>query len=228
MNWKSNGGNRMKDIILPIPSICFIDANIIFYIEKLKSKGEFINIIEQVYERIYIHEEVYKELSSASQSFVDTKCEEQKWVRLDPLHTFKDIYVDYQQALNKVQAKLIEVDKRRGKEGSAGTGEIASLAAAYLLNAEIICSNDYSIETVIHEVPLHIFKDGDDSQEPVFIKHHRLLDFCELIVKGQALQRKDVRKFYQIANLELKTTNPEQFKRLLIEFDERIPAEYML
>ena len=215
----------MSEMKLPIPSSCFIDANIIFYIEKLKSKGEFINIIEQVYERIYIHEEVYKELSPASQSFVDTKSEEKKWVLLEPLQVFKDIYVDYQQALNKVQAKLIEVDKRRSKEGSAGTGEIASLAAAYLLNAEIICSNDYSIETVIHEVPLHIFKDGDDEQEPIFIKHHRLLDFCELVVKGQALPRKDERKFYQIVNLVLKTTNPDKFKELLADFDERLPAE---
>ena len=65
--------------------------------------------------------------------------------------------------LSKVQSTLIEVDTRRGKEGSSGMGEIASLAAAYLLNVEFICSNDYSIEEVILEVPLHTFIEGDDS-----------------------------------------------------------------
>lgn len=220
-----SGGDLMKEVTLPIPSICFIDANIIFYIEKLKDKGEFINILEQVYESVYIHEEVYKELSSSSQRFVDNKCQQQKWIRLNPLQVFKDIYTDYQLMLSKIQDKLIEVDKRRGKEGSAGTGEIASLAAAYLLNAEIICSNDYSLEDVILEVPLHIFIDGDDETNPVFIKHHRLLDFCELVVLGKVLKRKDVRKFFQIAHLELKANKPDQFKLILDEFDERILAE---
>ncbi|WP_157118665.1 MULTISPECIES: hypothetical protein [unclassified Sporosarcina] len=44
----------MRNSALPIPSICFIDANIIFYIEQLKSKDDFQTIIEQVYESVYI------------------------------------------------------------------------------------------------------------------------------------------------------------------------------
>lgn len=218
----------MSKVTLPISSICFIDANIIFYIEKLKDKGEFINIVEQVYERVYIHEEVYKELSPFSQKFVDGKCSQQKWVLFKPLQAFTDIYSDYQLILEKIQAKLIDVDSLRGKAGSAGTGEIASLAAAYLLNAEIICSNDYSIEDVIREVPLHIFINGDDSTEPVLITHHRLLDFCKLVVDGGVLSRKDVRKFYQIAYIELKRSQPESFQRILSEFDEMIPAEQLV
>lgn len=103
---------------------------------------------------------------------------------------------DYKLAQTRVQQKLIEIDEKRGKVGSAGTGEIASLAAAYLLNAEIICSNDYSIEDVIREVPLHIFNDGDDSKDPVLITHHRLLDFCKLVVDGGLLARNQIRKFY--------------------------------
>lgn len=218
----------MSKVTLPISSICFIDANIIFYIEKLKDKGEFINIVEQVYERVYIHEEVYKELSSFSQKFVDEKCSQQKWVLFKPLQAFTDIYSDYQLMLEKIQAKLIDVDSLRGKAGSAGTGEIASLAAAYLLNAEIICSNDYSIEDVIREVPLHIFINGDDSTEPVLITHHRLLDFCKLVVDGGVLSRKYVRKFYQIAYSELKQSQPESFQRILREFDETIPTEQIV
>lgn len=215
----------MKEVILPISSTCFVDANIIFYIEKLKDKAGFINILEQVYESVYIHEEVYKELSSSSQKFVDNKCQEQKWTLLNPLKEFKTTYSDYQLMLTKIQEKLIEVDKRRGKEGSVGTGEIASLAAAYMLNAEIICSNDYSLEDVIMEVPLHIFINGDEESEPVFIKHHRLLDFCDLVVSCQVLKRRVVKKFYQIAHLELKEKKPEAYKLILAEFDERIPAE---
>lgn len=218
----------MSKVTLPISSICFIDANIIFYIEKLKDKSEFINIIEQVYECVYIHEEVYKELSLFSQKFVDEKCSQQKWVLFKPLPTFMDIYDDYQLMLGKIQEKLIDIDSSRGKVGSAGAGEIASLAAAYLLNAEIICSNDYSIKDVIREVPLHIFTDGDDSTEPVLITHHRLLDFCKLVVDGGVLSRKYVRKFYQIAYNELKKSHPENFQKILNEFDETIPAEQII
>jgi len=209
---------------LPIPSICFIDANIIFYIEKLKSKADFLTIIEQVYESVYIHEEVYNELSGAGQQFVDEKCRANKWVLFKPVQAFQHIYEDYRLMLSKVQSTLIKVDTRRGKAGSAGTGEIASLAAAYLLNAEFICSNDYSIEEVIQEVPLHIFIDGDDSQEPVLITHHRLLDFCKLVVDGGLLPRNIVRKFFQIAHIELKTANRNLFDELMAEFDHLIPV----
>ena len=103
----------MSKVTLPISSICFIDANIIFYIEKLKDKSEFINIIEQVYECVYIHEEVYKELSLFSQKFVDEKCSQQKWVLFKPLPTFMDIYDDYQLMLGKIQEKLIDIDSSR-------------------------------------------------------------------------------------------------------------------
>ncbi|MGN7410610.1 hypothetical protein [Sporosarcina sp. SAFN-010] len=214
----------MRNNTLPIPSICFIDANIIFYIEQLKSKDDFLTIIEQVYESVYIHEEVYQELSIAGQKFVDEKCQANKWVLFEPLQVFKDTYEDYRLMLSEVQSTLIEVDTRRGKAGSAGTGEIASLAAAYLLNAGFICSNDYSIEEVIQEVPLHIFIDGDDSQEPVLITHHNLLDFCKLVVEGGVLPRKTVRKFFQIAHIEMKTDNRKLFHERMAEFDQVIPV----
>lgn len=94
-----------------------------------------------------------------------------------------------------------------------------------MLNAEIVCSNDYSLEDVIVEVPLHIFINGDEESEPVFIKHHRLLDFCELVVSGQVLKRSEVRKFYKIAHLELKEKKQEAFELIITEFDERIPVE---
>lgn len=214
----------MRNSTLPIPSICFIDANIIFYIEKLKSKDDFLTIIEQVYESVYIHEEVYQELSIEGQKFVDEKCQANKWVLFKPLQSFKDTYEDYRLMLSEVQSTLIKVDTRRGKAGSAGTGEVASLAAAYLLNGEFICSNDYSIEEVIREVPLHIFIDGDDSQEPVLITHHRLLDFCKLVVDGGLLPRKTVRKFFHVAHIELKSDNKKLFDEQMAEFDQLIPV----
>ncbi|MBE1555513.1 hypothetical protein [Sporosarcina limicola] len=212
----------MSNITLPISSICFIDANIIFYIEKLKSKDGFLNIIEQVYESVYIHEEVYKELSSMGQRFVDEKCDAKKWLLFKPVHEFQNFYEDYMFMLSKIQSTLIEVDTKRRKTGSAGTGEIASLAAAYLLNAEFICSNDYSIEEVIREIPLHIFIDGDDSKEPVLITHHRLLDFCRLVVDAGILPRNAVKKFFQIAHIELKSSNRPLFDEQMAEFDQLI------
>lgn len=154
---------------------------------------------------------------------MDEKCLMNKWILFNPVQAFQHIYEDYMLMLSKVQSTLIEVDARRGKAGSAGTGEIASLAAAYLLNAEFICSNDYSIEEVIREVPLHIFTDGDDSQDPVLIKHHRLLDFCKLVVDGGILPRNTIRKFFQIAHLELKNANRQVFDKRVEAFDQLIP-----
>lgn len=216
-------GRTLRNKTLPLPSICFIDANLIFYIEKLKSKDGFYTIIEQVYESVYIHEKVYKEVGSAGQKIIDEKCHANKWVLFKPDQAFQNFYDDYRLIESRIQSTLIEVDARRGKAGSAGIGEIASLAAAYLLNARFICSNDYSIEEVIREVPLHIFIDGDDSQEPVLVTQHRLLDFCKLVVDGGILPRNKVRKFYQIAHIELKTNNRSQYDKQVAEFDQFIP-----
>ena len=220
----SNGGDYMSKVKLPVSSTCFIDANIIYYIEKLKTRDGFRDIIEQVYESVYIHEEVYKELSNSSQKFVDEKCDLGKWYLLKPLQEFQLSMDEYRTVQTSVQKKLFEIDERRGKSGSAGTGEIASLAAAYLLNAEIICSNDYSIEEVIREVPLHIFIDGDDSKDQVLITHHRLLDFCKLVVDGDLLARKEVKKFYQVAYIELKESNRKLYEERIAEFDQAIPS----
>jgi hypothetical protein len=77
---------------------------------------------------------------------------------------------------------------------------------------------------VIREVPLHIFTDGDDSQEPILITHHRLLDFCKLVVDGRILPRNIVRKFFQIAHNELKSDNRKLFDEQVAEFDQLIPA----
>lgn len=215
----------LSELIIPIQSICFVDANIIFYIEKLKDKASFLTVLEQVYESVYIHEEVYNELSIAGQRFVDTKCEMHKWILFKPVQEFQHVYEDYMLMLSEIQSTLVEIDMQRGKEWSAGTGEIASLAAAYLLNAEFICSNDYSIEEVIKRTPLHIYIDGDDSKEPVLIKHHRLVDFCKLVVEGSILPRSIVRKFFQIAHIELKMNNRKKYDERIVEFDQLIPIK---
>ncbi|WP_110933550.1 hypothetical protein [Paenibacillus bouchesdurhonensis] len=91
---------------------------------------------------VYIHEEVYKELGSAGQQLIDEKCRANKWVLFKPVQAFQNIYEDYRLMESKIQSTLIVVDTRRGKAGSAGIGEITSLATAYLLNARFICSND--------------------------------------------------------------------------------------
>lgn len=208
---------------LPISEACFIDANIIFYIHDIKHH-DFPDIIEKVYEKVIIHPEVMNELSSSGKTFANNKIKLGKWTLFDDSKLTPTEQRMYLNKITIIDEKLKEIDIRRGKEESAGTGEIYSLAAASVINAEYICSNDYSVREVIQELPLVVYPDGDDEQDPDFIKQHRFLDLCQIICDGGLLERNQIFKCYKTALRLVKEEDPEHYTELLDQFHTRIPV----
>lgn len=211
---------------LPIAEACFIDANIIFYIHDIK-QYDFPDVIEKVYKKVIIHPEVIKELSLAGRAFANEKIRTGKWTLFDDSKLSTTEQRMYLNNLTVIDSKLKQIDMIRGKEESAGTGEIYSLAAASVIHAEYICSNDYSIKDVIQEVPLKVYPNGDDEQEPDFIKQHRFLDLCQMICEGNLLERSQVFKCYKTALRIVKLEAPEHYKELLQQFHDALPIPSM-
>ncbi|MEK4277673.1 hypothetical protein [Paenibacillus sp. FSL R7-0026] len=207
---------------LPIAEACFIDANIIFYIHDIKQHN-FPDVIERVYKKVMIHPEVLKELSLSGKAFANDKIRYGKWILFDDSKLTTTEQRMYLNNITDIDEKLDEIDNRRGKEESAGTGEIYSLAAASVINAEYICSNDYSIKDVIQELPLIVYPNGDDEQEPDFIKQHRFLDLCRIICEGNLLERNQVFKCYKTALRLVKLDELDHYNELIKQFHDTIP-----
>lgn len=74
-------------------------------------------------------------------------------------------------------------------------GEIHSLAAAMLLSANIICSNDYDIREVINDSQLEIVL--DEEEESQLIVQDTLEDFCLYIAQSKIASESTVRKFFK-------------------------------
>lgn len=208
---------------LPIAEACFIDANIIFYIHDMK-QHTFPDILEKVYKKVIIHPEVLDELNPAGQAFAREKIRLEKWILFDDSQLTPTEQRMYLNNITEIDNKLKEIDIRRGKLASTGTGEIYSLAAASVIHAEYICSNDYSIQDVIQELPLKVYPNGDDEQDPEFIKQHRFLDLCRIICDGELLERNHVYRCYKTALRSIKLEDREHFNELLEQFHAAIPV----
>jgi len=205
---------------------CFIDTNIIMYIYNIENFPDFKNIVENIYTNVLIHEKVYHELSESQQKFVDDKISSDLWEMFDESKLTDPEKTLYNSNLTKIAEKLEEIDIRRGKLDEDGLGEIYSLSAANVLEAEYICSNDFSIETVIQELDLTVIIDeNEDEEEEVLMKQHTYLDLCMLAHENGLMKRKDLFKCYKIAYSNLHASNSYAYNKKLEEFNEKIPID---
>lgn len=182
----------------------FIDANIIFYATKFLNKDVF-QWIESLYEEIYIHKQVLDELvSSTARASVETKLGEGKWLLFDPddEETLSDDLFDiYEGFFSDVKQAFADLDEKKIREGrrlknTNDLGEMHSLAAAMLIGASIIFSNDYDVLEVIHDAQLCITL--DETQESVLIEHDSLVDFCYYLVDYKLESKGPVKKFLKL------------------------------
>lgn len=203
---------------------CVIDANIIFYIHDITNVPGFSDIIETVYQQVIIHEKVYDELSSTGKKFVDDKIKDRLWVMFDDASLSATQKIEYQLLINDIDKKLVQIDQQRGKLNSLGTGEIYSLAAATVIHAEFVCSNDYSIQNVIDELSLEIYPGGNDEVEPQLLTQHRFVELCALVCEKGILDRSQVFKGFKIALRLTKLENRSEYDKLITEFQTLIPA----
>lgn len=191
----------------------FIDANILIHAASYQSADVF-QWINELYEEIYIHKMVLDELRISSvRQKVESYIEQGAWNMFDPddeetlsddLFAIYEGYVrDMRQAFEDLNQKKIRED--RPLKHTNDLGEMHCLAAAMLLGASIICSNDYDIKEVIEDASVKVTI--DEESESIFIEQDTLVDFCYYVIKKEIASRSMARKF-------LKATQPGKVSNL--------------
>lgn len=191
----------------------FIDANIIIYADSF-GKTDVFEWINNLYEEIYIHKIVLEEVKlSSARKKIEGFITEKRWLLFDPEDekALTDNQYDlYEAYLDDVHESFRQLDAKKISESrelkhTNDLGEIHSLAAAVLLNASIICSNDLDIKEVIEDSEILISE--DEGQESVLITQDTLEDFCYYVIVHEIAQRKLARKFF-------KTVHPDRVDSL--------------
>lgn len=195
----------------------FIDANIIIHAASFRQADVF-DWLNRLYGRILIHVEVLEELKISSvREKVDVLIAEGRWTLFNPesetsieTDALYDLYLVY---LQEVRVAFEQLDEKKIREGrplkhTSDLGEIHSLAAARLLSADLICSDDADIREVITNADLRVI---NYKEEEVLIRQHTLIDFCINLRRHDIVKRSEVRKFF-------KSVRPRDMNR----FDEQM------
>lgn len=177
-----------------------IDSNILIIASDYKLINVF-QLIDALYDEVYIHKIVYDELllSEVKQN-VDAKLRDD-WELFDPDDEdtlSDDMYEIYNQYFAYVKQGFANLDEKKTSLGlplkhTNDLGEMHSLAAAMLLGASIIFSNDYDISEVIKDSQLSITV--DEAKESELIVHDTLVDFCVHLIDYEIETESKVRKF---------------------------------
>lgn len=181
----------------------FIDANIIIHAASFRQADVF-DWLNRLYGRIIIHIEVLEELKISSvREKVEVLITEGKWTLFNPesevsieTDALYELYLVY---LQEVRVAFEQLDEKKIREGrplkhTNDLGEIHSLAAARLLSAELICSDDADIREVITDADLRVINYED---KEVLILQHTLIDFCMHLQRHDIVKRSMVRKFFK-------------------------------
>lgn len=149
----------------------FIDSNMIIFAADFQQADVF-EWINKLYNNVYIHKDVYNELLFPSvKNTVDGLIASGKWLFFDPKSTAslspieQEIYeqrlTDVKDAFHRMNLQRIAAGKR--PKTVSNLGEIATIAACLMINAGIICSNDFDIRSVVVAEDYRIsLEDRDD------------------------------------------------------------------
>lgn len=175
----------------------FIDTNMIQFAANFDSDNVF-SWIDAVYGRVYIHTAVFDELMySKPKHVVDDLLRAGNWLLFDQEeHSAieKDIYDQY---FDDVQQAFFRMNESRLEQGLSAkaisnVGEMHTLAACLLIDAGIICSNDFDIRHVIDQE--HYTINLDDQSVPV--RQDSAADFCYLCDHQNIARRKTIKNFF--------------------------------
>ncbi|MGO4546778.1 hypothetical protein AB4Z29_18435 [Paenibacillus sp. 2TAB23] len=182
----------------------FVDSNILIHAATFRSANVF-SWIDSQYSEIYIHQVVLKELlKSEVRKPVEDYIAQGKWKLFNPEDekalTDEDfaLYQSYFRDMREAFAKLDEKKKAQNRpiKHTNNLGEIHSLAAALLIGASIICSNDYDIGEVIQDTPILVTWDEDNPNK--LMEQDTLVDFCYYTIKEDPTKSRVVRKFLNV------------------------------
>lgn len=201
----------------------FIDSNMIIFAADFQQANVF-DWINELYQNVYIHKEVYNELLFPSvKNTVDGLIASGKWSLFDPKSVTslspieQEIYqqrlTDVKDAFHRMNLQRISVGKR--PKTVSNLGEIATVAACLMINAGIICSNDFDIRTVVVMEDYRISLEDKDE----LINQDSAEDFCVYCIQQNAFSRKLVRNFYKTIIVE-----DVNRSRKLTQLNERLDA----
>ncbi len=201
----------------------FIDSNMIIFAADFQQANVF-EWINELYQNVYIHKEVYNELLFPSvKNTIDGLIAGGKWSLFDPKSATSLSPIEqeiYQQRLTDVKDAFHRMNLQRIAAGKrpktvSNLGEIATIAACLMINAGIICSNDFDIRTVVVMEDYRISLEDKDE----LISQDSAEDFCVYCVQQNVVSRKLVRNFYKTIIVE-----DVNRSRKLTQLNERIDA----
>lgn len=145
----------------------FVDTNILVYAAAYENENVF-EWIHSLYEEVYIHRMVLNEmLHDSARQKVQQYIDAGKWDLFDPddesylSEELYEIYESYVGNMKQLFRNLNQKKQEQGRrlKGTNDLGEIHCLAAALLLSAKIICSNDGDIQEIIEDNQLEVASD---------------------------------------------------------------------
>lgn len=177
----------------------FIDSNMIMNAANFLSADVF-EWIDELYPEKFIHLAVYEELILAEyKQKVDQLIKEERWVLFDPEKFFdQQEMLVYDLQYENVRAAFERLNDERIQQGIApktvsNIGEIATITACLMIDAGIICSNDFDIRQVVARERYTIVYDNQD----ILIIQDSAEDFCVYCYQSAIATRKLVRNFYK-------------------------------
>lgn len=177
----------------------FIDSNMLVFATEFQQADVF-EWMDQLYGEIYIHQEVLNELIlSDVKNKVEGYLLTGKWQLFDPKKVFSNLeLIVYQERFKDVRNAFNEMILNAIASGgrfksTTDLGEIATVAACMMIGAQIICSNDFDIRSVVEQEEYCVSTDEEDLP----IIQDSAEDFCVYCFKENIAARNDVRKFFR-------------------------------
>lgn len=203
------------------PQKVFIDSNMLIFAANFQ-KENVLEWMDNLYENIYIHIEVYNELlTSAIKNTVVSFVTEKQWLLFDPADSSCLTKVEqeiYRNRLTDVKEAFREMNLTRIGEGKrlktvSNFGEIATITACLMVNARVICSNDFDIRMIAIQEDYRVLIDNQE----VLLVQDSAEDFCVYCYQNEIASRKSIRSFYKSIIFE---SHQRQFK--LEQLDKRL------
>lgn len=179
----------------------FIDSNMLIFAADFQ-KEYVLEWMNSLYDDIYIHIDVYEELLFSSiRQTIDSFVQKNQWTLFDPFDPaflskaeqkiYRNRLADVKDAFYNMNMTRIETGKKA--KTVSNIGEIATITACMMINARIICSNDFDIRTVIDQEDYRVLIGEQD----VLLIQDSAEDFCVSCFQNKITSRKKVRTFYR-------------------------------
>lgn len=171
----------------------FIDTNIIFSLLKIRNENALL-WVKQLYEEVYIHETVLEELRYPTtkervQELIDSK----EWILFEESTLTVTQSKEYQNIIKRLFITFENLTNSKygnSPKKPSNLGEIYSIAAAAVINANVITSNDLSVKEAIEIEKIMIIPEDDMNAEATLINQDTLEDFCFYCVENKICKEK--------------------------------------